>query len=218
MDSKKKFRLADKNKPGIDKTVDKLLAIFRCDRNALQKEIDGLQEQKTRNIQEQNYAEAAEISSFDTISEVYDVLEDCIFFEYAPKDVMDLCKTIIDIRPMNKLPKDLTTYERKLMKAAGLAKTIFEFTPYKFFFLGGAIAEHRTFFARDHVEAWTKANDYCIHAFDGNVRGILCLTKDGKDIGTLKNVESMFAPMPEDPKEVRSVRAVDLVPNYKQYS
>lgn len=228
MDSKQKFRLADKNKPGIDRTVTKLLEIFNVNREVLQKVIDGINEEKIRIVREQKYEEAAElrdkekialdlmnaVESIDTIQEVYDVLEDCIFFEYASKDVMELCKTIIDIRPMGKMPKDMSTYERKLMQTGGLAKTIFEFTPYKFFFLCGATAEHRTFFARDHREAWTKANDYCIHSFGGNVRAVLCLTKDGEDIGTLRNLEAMFTPK-QKKQEIHSVKAEDLVPKYK---
>jgi len=228
MDIKKKFILADRNKPGIDRTVIKLLAILTCDRDKLQKEIDGFKEENDRIIHEQKYEDAGikskekealsflnAIDSIDTIQEVYDVLEDCIFFEYAPKDVIELCKSIIDIRPVGKMPKDMDLYERKLMQAGGLAKIIFEFTPYKFFFLGGATVEHRTLFARDHKEAWTKANEYCIGSFSGNVRGIFCLTKDGKDVGTLKNLEAMFTP--KDTNTFQSVKAVDLLPEYKDY-
>lgn len=235
MDNKRKFRLADKNKPGIDRMATQLLAIFNCDREALMAEVKKYQEEKCQLIKDQHFADAAElrdkektalnilgtVDHIDTVKDVYDVLEDCIFFEYAPNDIRLLCAKMVeikdDIKSTGKKPKDMGSYERKVIQTAGLANSILEFTPYKFFFLGGAMAEHRTLFARDHKEAWNKANAYCVESFAGNIRGILCLTKDGEDIGTLKNMEAMFAPIPEDPKEVRGVRATDLVPEYQDY-
>lgn len=233
MNKKNKFRIADRNKPGIDGVALRLLAIFECDRDALQKEIDGLQEEKNSVIRDPRYQDATElrdrekvmlatinaIDSIDTLKEATDLLEDCIFFEYAPNDIRKICELFIKKREAFKStkPKDMTSYERRLIKVCGMAKSIMEYTPYKFFFLGGAMAEHRTLFAKDHKEAWNKANEYCVESFDGNIRGILCLTKDGEDIGTLKNIGAMFTPMPEDPKEARGVRAVDLVPEYENY-
>lgn len=230
MNSKQKFKIADRNKPGIDRAVTKLLTVLNCDKDALLAEVAKYQDEKNDLIRAQNYGDAAELrdkeraalslletmNSIDTLNEIYEIFEDCVFFEYAPKDVIELCNKMIDSRP-TKMPKDMTSFERKHIRVAGLAKTIVEYTPYKFFFMGGAMAEHRTLFAKDHKEAWNKANEYCVESFGGNILGIFCLTKDGEDVGTLRNLAAMFEPITEGPNEVRSVRAIDLIPNYQDH-
>lgn len=158
--------------------------------------------------------------NFEDIEEIDNILIDCFFYEYANENIIKLCNKLIEKRDVFKEGrhyKDLNEYERRFNSLCGRARVILEYTPYKFFFMGGATAEHRTLYAKSHIEAWNKANTYCIDSFGGNVRAIICLTKDGEDIGTLKNLEAMFAPMPENPKEVRSVRAVDFIPNYKEW-
>ena len=46
MNKKNKFRIEDRNKPGIDGVALRLLAIFECDRDALQEEINLIPEYK----------------------------------------------------------------------------------------------------------------------------------------------------------------------------
>jgi len=233
MDKKTKFKIADRNKADIIRSAERIFTLLSSDLADLQKQAQEMRDEKHRIIREQRYEDAAHLrvkekalldiisarDSVDISQEIIDLLEDCIFFEFRPTIVRELCELMItkfeEIK--SKKPKECTANERKLRKIGGLARMLMEFTPYKFYFLGGAMGQHRTLYARDHREAWDKAHEYCNESLSGHVRGIFALTEDGKDVGTLKNLEAMFAPIPEDPKEIRSVRAVDLLPEYKDY-
>lgn len=229
MDQKTKYKIADRNKKDMLLTAERILDIVSHDKVSTLKVIEKFKKEKEKFVCEQKYEKAAiargkeltltelvdSMDSVEMITEVRDLLEDAIFFEFAPKQILDLCSIIIAKRVEDeKKHKNMSMYDRRLNMCFHLAHKIREYTSYKFFFLGGGISEHRTLYAMSHKEAWKKANDYCVEAFEGNVRGILCLMKDGKDIGTLSNLQSMFEPKDPD-KKIHSVRATDLIPEYK---
>ena len=161
----------------------------------------------------------ANLENYDLdLIDVIECLEDATLYEYFPKELMEMCDVVMDSsKNLTKniiKPKDRTPEQRRLYKAYYLAKKIKEFIPYRFFFVA-PIGQTKTFYARmgEHKEVWDKANEYCKNEFHGSVSSIICLTKDGVDIGGLSNLEAMFTPKDIDSK-YHSVRASDLIEGY----
>jgi len=150
------------------------------------------------------------------IIEANRLLEDLLVFEYIPREVNSLIESIsnrfVDIP---KVFKDRTLNERQLFSCKGKINNIKKLNRYKFFFLpGGGICEHRTLYATSHEEVWEKAYQIVKNEFNGHMRGVLALSENDEDVGTLQNLESMFKP--KDPNQsCHSVRATDLMPDYK---
>lgn len=156
--------------------------------------------------------------SEDDIKKINAVLEESLLYDYSPEMVKELASFVsekcVDIP---KLPRDRTQIQKKQMNCNHVAKRILELIPYRFFYIGGGMGETRTFYCDgNHEKVWEMANEYCISSLKGNVRSIICLTKNGEDTGALKNLEAMFSPIIED-QPVRSVRASDLLPEYEEY-
>jgi len=67
-----------------------------------------------------------------------------------------------------------------------------------------------------HQEVWERAGKYAKISCGGNVLGVICLEKNGKDCGGLKNIGSLFITDQEESK-YRGLRATDLIPDYENY-
>lgn len=149
--------------------------------------------------------------------EIRRILEECVIFEYRSKNVVDLCNLVISeqIKFSSKKPKDMSSNERNILRSIGYARNLLELIPYRFIFIGGAILEAKTIFAKTHEGAWTKANSYTVDVRSGLVRSVLCIEVDGKDTGTLHNLNSMFTP--KKLGKFNCAKADDLLPNWKDY-
>lgn len=149
--------------------------------------------------------------------EIRRILEECIIFEYKSKNVVDLCNLVISEHSKfsGKIPKDMSQSERNLLRSIGYARNLLELIQYKFIFIGGAILEVKTILAKTHEGAWSKANSYTVDVRSGLVRSVLCIEVDGKDTGTLHNLNSLFTP--KELGKVNCAKADDLLPNWKDY-